>query len=138
MPDNIQNEKEVLNALRKSINYDFENDITDEYIRKFIFGKEGYTQKAIRETNKFPLYFNNIILLVFYYVYSCYRCNMNNGYISLENLTKHNSKRIKKSLESAFVEYPVTLELVQFVLTDIQFELAQGDKSELKSMFSNL
>lgn len=138
MPDNVQSEKDILSGLRKSINYDFENDITDENIRKFIFGKDGYTEKAIRETNKYPQYFNNIILLVFYFVYACYRCSMNNGYVSFEDLKKHNSKRINKSLESAFVEYPVTLELVQFVLTDIQFELAQGEKSELKSMFSNL
>ena len=138
MSDNIQNEKELLKPLRSNIRYVFEKQITDENICQYIFGKKGYTEDAIRETNAYPKYFNNILSLAFYFVYACYRCNLDEGYGEIDDLKSHNAKRIRNSLENALVRYPITADLIQFVLTDIQFELAQGDKSELRGMFRNL
>lgn len=132
------NVNEELKAKRNSLRYIFEKEITDENIRRFIFGTDGYSENAIRKTNVFPQYFNNILTLAFYFVYACYRCDLDNGYGVIDDLTSHNAKRIKKSLEKALVRYPITTDLMQFVLTDIQFELALGDDSELKPMFKNL
>lgn len=134
----MQTDKEKLKEIRAQIRFIFEDQITDENIRQYIFGKKGYSDDAIRETNSYPKYFSNIFSLAFYFVYACYRCDLDNGYGEINNLTKNNSKRIKKSLESAFVNYPVTPDLIQFVLTDIQFELAHGETSELKKMFKHL
>ncbi len=138
MTESVQNTKEILREKRNSLRYVFEKEILDENIKQYIFGAKGYSDDAIRETNAYPNYFNNILSLAFYFVYACYRCDLDNGYGETENLSSHNAKRIKSSLENALVRYPITMDLIQFVLTDIQFELAQGEKSELKRMFKNL
>jgi len=138
MAEMIQNTKEELKAARRALCYTFEQEIVDENIKQYIFGPKGYSEDAIRETNAYPRYFNNILSLAFYYVYACYRCDLDKGYGGIDNLTSHNAKRIKNSLENALIRYPITMDLIQFVLVDIQFELAQGDKSELKRMFKNL
>lgn len=138
MAEMIPGSKEELKEKRNSLRYVFEKEIVDECIKQYIFGPKGYTEDSIRETNAYPRYFNNILSLAFYYVYACYRCDLDNGYGEIDDLTGHNAKRIKNSLENALIRYPITMDLIQFVLTDIQFELAQGDKSELKRMFKNL
>lgn len=136
MAEIIPNTKEELKAVRGELQYVFNNEILDENIKLYIFGPKGYNDDTLRETNAYPRYFNNVLSLAFYYVYACYRCDMDRGYGDMDNLTSHNAKRIKNSLENALVRYPITTDLIQFVLTDIQFELAQGGK--LKEVFSHL
>lgn len=138
MAEMMQNDKVELKEKRNCLRYAFEKEITDENIKQYIFGPKGYNEDAIRETNAYPRYFNNVLSLAFYYVYACYRCDLDNGYGEMDDLSSHNAKRIKNSLENALVRYPITVDLIQFVLVDIQFELAQGEKSELKKMFKNL
>lgn len=128
---------EANNAL-DDLRYIFESEITDENIRRYIFGAKAYKEKILWQTRSYPVYFNNALTLAFYFVYACYRCDMNEGYGDMENLTSHNAKRIKNSLENALVRYPITPELIQFVLTDVQFELAQGDSSKLRNVFTKL
>ena len=128
---------EANNAL-DDLRYIFENEITDENIRRYIFGTKVYKEKILWQTRSYPLYFNNALTLAFYFVYACYRCDMDQGYGDLENLTSHNAKRIKNSLENALIRYPITPELIQFVLTDVQFELAQGESSILRNVFAKL
>ena len=121
-----------------SLRYIFEEEITDNNIRRFIFGTRTYKEKCLWQTRSFPVYFNNALTLAFYFVYACYRQDMNLGYGDMENLDTHNAKRIKNSLENALVRHPITTDLIQFVLTDIQFELAQGESSKLKNILSRL
>ena len=138
MAETMANSKEEIKALRNALRYIFEKEIADENIKQYIFGPKGYSEDALRETNAYPRYFNNVLSLAFYFVYACYRCDMDQGYGDMDNLTSHNAKRIKNSLENALVRYPITAELIQFVLTDIQFELAQGASSKLKNVFVKL
>ncbi len=138
MAEAIASSKEEIKALRNALRYAFEKEIPDENIKQYIFGPKGYSEDAIRETNAYPRYFNNVLSLAFYFVYACYRCDMDQGYGDMDNLTSHNAKRIKNSLENALVRYPITADLIQFVLTDIQFELAQGASSKLKNVFVKL
>lgn len=126
-----------INAL-DSLRYIFEEEITDTNIRRFIFGTKHYKDKLLWQTRSFPIYFNNTLMLAFYFVYACYRHDMDQGFGDMEDLDTHNAKRIKSSLENALVRHPITAELVQFVLTDIQFELAQGESSKLKNILSKL
>lgn len=136
MPENIQNKQELKKNRIKKICGIFERDITDENIRQYIFGKSGYSIDAVCNTSNYVQYIKNVLSLSFYFAYACYRCDMDNTG-DTDNLTKHNSKRIINSLKNAFVRYPITLDLIQFVLTDIQFEL-QGDFSELSDVFGCL
>lgn len=138
MPEEITNTKEEIKALRNALRYTFEKEITDKNIQQYIFGPKGYNEDAIRQTNDYPCYFNNVLSLAFYFIYACYRCDMDRGYGDMDDLTSHNAKRIKNSLENALVRYPITTDLIQFVLTDIQFELAQGDFGKLKKVFVKL
>ncbi len=139
MSETNLNERELRKKRIEKICQIFENDITDENIRQFIFGgKEGYSRDAVMRTDNYVLYMRNVLVLCFYFSYACYKCDMDSDSCDSENLVKHNSKRIINSLKNSFVRYPVTQELIQFVLTDIQFELAQGDFSELLGVFGNL
>lgn len=139
MSENLQNERELIKARRKIVSRYFEEEITDENIRQYIFGKEGYSVNAVRSsTSDYVKYIKNILSLAFYFSYACYRRDIDDSSSDADNLTKHNAKRIINSLQNAFVKFPVTQDLIQFVLTDIQFELAQGDFSELRGVFGRL
>ena len=136
MAENIQNERQLRKERMGIIRSILERDITDENIRQYIFGSEDL-EEAIVNTNNYVQYIKNVLSLTFYFSYACYRYDMDQGNNISEKLSKHNSRRIIKSLRDAFGRYPITHELIQFVLTDIQFDLAQGD-SELKKVFGDL
>lgn len=136
VPENVQNPQELKRNRIKKICELFEKDITDENIRQYIFGKAGYSIDAVCNTNNYVQYIKNVLSLSFYFTYACYRCDMDNAG-ETDTLTKHNSKRIINSLKNAFVKYPITHDLIQFVLTDIQFEL-QSSFSELSDVFGYL
>lgn len=136
MAESIMNEQELRRNIIMQICEKFENEITDENIRKYIFDKEGFSIDAVCNTSNYVQYMKNILSLSFYFAYFCYKWGTDNTE-DLDNLTKHNSKRIINSLKNAFVKYPITLDLIQFVLTDIQFEL-QSESSELSNVFGHL
>lgn len=135
MAENIQNERLLRKERIGNIRDILQRDVTDENIRRYIFGSEDL-EDAIVNTNNYVQYIKNVLSLTFYFSYACYRFDMDEGGNITEKLTKHNSRRIIKSMRDAFVRYPVTQELIQFILTDIQFDLAQG--GELKKVFGNL
>ena len=135
MAENIQNERLLRRERMNNIRSILERDVTDENIRQYIFGSEDL-EDAIVNTNNYVQYIKNVLSLSFYFSYACYRFDMDEGDNLSERLTKHNSRRIIKSMRDAFVRYPVTQELIQFILTDIQFDLAQ--RGELKQVFGNL
>ncbi len=127
-----------LNEVRSLLRYSFETEITDDNIRRFIFGKHGYTESVIKETNSFPLFFKNILILSFYFAYACYQCDLNEGYDDLQDLKGHVASRVKRYLEDTLVKNQITMSLVEFVLADIQTDLSLGEKSELKASLFNL
>lgn len=114
-----------------------ERNVCDN-IKTYIFGGT----KVVRYTKRisdYVVYINNIFSLAFIFAYGCLRCD-NDRFSKPINLevTKQSSLRIINSLRKAYVQYPVTSELIQFVLTDIQFEMKLGEGSELIEMFQNM
>lgn len=140
MDEKTQNELQEQKRLTRQLERLLEDEIVDSNIRRYIFGEddlEELTEECLYEYRQFPLYMKNALSLTFYFSYACYRYDMDHGDMDSEKMSKHNSKRVIKSLKDAFVRYPATQELIQFVLTDIQFDLAQG-KGELKDVFGDL
>lgn len=140
MDERNQNEIQEQKRLTRQIERLLEDEIVDSNIRRYIFGEddlEELVDETLREYRQFPIYMKNALSLTFYFSYACYRYDMDYGDMDSEKMTKHNSKRVIKSLKDAFVRYPATQELVQFVLTDLQFDLAQGN-GELKDVFGDL
>lgn len=140
MDEKTTNEAQEQKRLTRQIVRLLEDEITDSNILRYIFGTDDLDELA-EETlygyRQFPLYMKNALSLTFYFSYACYRYDMDYGNMDSEKMSKHNSKRVIKSLKDAFVRYPATQELIQFVLTDIQFDLAQGN-GELKEVFGDL
>ena len=135
-----EKQKALLKEYRKEIISLF-RDISDINIRRYILGcsdDEDELRDAISDISQYVQYMKNVMSLSFYFAYACYRCDADSEESIAEQLSKHNAKRIINSLKYTFIKYPVTPDLIQFVLTDIQFELAQGSGSELKEMCRNL
>ncbi len=134
------NEVQEQKRLTRQIVRLLEDEITDSNILHYIFGTddiEELAEETLYSYRQFPLYMKNALSLTFFFSYACYRYDIDYGNMDSEKMSKHNSKRVIKSLKDAFVRYPATQELIQFVLTDIQFDLAQG-QGELKDVFGDL
>lgn len=131
---------EELKAARASLYDIFENEITDENIQKIIFGNEGYSQKILKDTNAYPLYFKNILFLTYYYILACYQRDMRMGpqQSTIREVDNHLAERIKKYLGETLSVNSITMDLVDFVLADVQQELALGNKSNLRIMLRHL
>lgn len=133
---------EELIKKRKLLKGIFNNDITDPLIRTVIFGENIDTEedlgRILKDTKMYPAYFKNILFLAFYYVYSCYRYDLENDNSVASNVKNHVALRIKKYLDETLSSNSVTMELVEFVLVDIQNELCLGEKSDLKPMLEKL
>ena len=139
MDEKVTKRKSQASVLREQIERLLEDVIDDSNIRRYIFGKDDIEdiQDLLYEYNRYPEFMKNTLSLAFYFSYACYRYDMDYGDMEAENMSKHNSKRVIKSLKDAFVRYPVTQDLIQFVLTDIQFDLAQGN-GEMRDLFGDL
>ncbi len=137
MSDIIDNE--IANQddiIEKIFNY-VERNITDEGIRQFIFGKRGLSWNAICTTSNYIEYIKRVLNLSFFYAYACYKYDLANGEKS-DKVSGSNAKRVIKNLSEAYAKTPVTQELVQYVLLDIQFDLELGRDSELKGIFGKM
>ena len=130
--------KAELKRIRAQLQYVFEDEITDENIRHFIFGKYGYDLKTIKATNEFPKYFKNILTLTYFFAFACYQRDLNEGFGDMDNVKGHVALRVKRYLEDSLATNPITMSLIEFVLSDIQTDLALGGSSELNATFSNL
>lgn len=118
-----------------SIRNFFENDICDN-MKLFILG--GTNVKRLCQPPSYMSCINNIFTLAFIFAYGCLKCDINSDEPISENVSSQSSLRIINSLKKAYSQYPVTPELVQFVLTDIQFEMLQDEDSELYEIFKRL
>ena len=115
----------------------FDEEIKDEGIRQFILGEKGFSVKTIFSVNSYIKYIKNVLNLTFFFAYACYKNDMENNERA-KKVKRSNSKRVIKSLSDVFVKTPVTQELIQFVLADIQFDLVLGSSSELRKIFGNM
>ncbi len=119
----------------------FRNDIVDPNIRYYIFNSTE-TRKCTRKVPDYVSYINNAMRLAFVFAYGCFRIDTVwvNRYGELESSCEKAEKtgalRIINSLKKAYVQYPLTPDLIEFVLTDIQFDMMQGRDSELAEVFS--
>lgn len=124
-------------------NQTFKDKIPDKGIRNFI-------AETILGMNKFSSALNyyeamdNIITLAFLYSFSCYLELRNSSYNKegkenkIDKYLKNgnaNSKRVIRIFEKIYTDHPITDELVQFVLLDIQFDLLSGSESKLRTFF---
>lgn len=115
----------------------FRNKITDPNIRFYIFNSTE-NRKCANKVTDYVSYINNIMKLAFVFAYGCFRIDYIVEPFCCEKATKTGSLRIINSLKKAFVQYPATPDLIEFVLTDIQFDMMQGGKSELYDVFNAL
>ena len=115
----------------------FATKIDDPNIRKFIFNATGY-KKCSRSVPEYVGYINNIMKLAFVFAYGCFRTDYIVEPFCCEKAKKTGSLRIINCLKKAYSQYPVTSDLIQFVLTDIQFDMIQGKGSELSDVFYHM
>lgn len=123
---------------------DFQSLIPDEGIRNYIV--EGLGSNPFNNNLDYYTIFNNIINLAFMYAFSCYT-DLRNRNISIGNnvgiLDKcirngnANSLRVIRTMEKIYKSYPITNELIQFVLLDIRFDFILGEESRLMDYFPN-
>lgn len=108
-----------------------------ENMQRYILGGT----KVSRYVNQIPnyvVYINNVLSLAFIFARGCLRSDIDSEKPISQSVSKQSSFRIINSLQKAYVQYPVTSELIQFVLSDIQFEMLNGPTGELYEMFENL
>ena len=119
----------------------FRNDIVDPNIRYYIFNSTE-TKKCTRKVPDYVSYINNAMRLAFVFAYGCFRIDsvwvdrFGEPDSCCERAEKTGALRIINSLKKAYVQYPLTPDLIEFVLTDIQFDMMQGRDSELCEVFS--
>lgn len=130
-------EKQELAARIEYIGKFFEKNVGDN-LKTYIFGGTKVS-RYVKRVSDYVVYMNNIFSLAFIFARGCLRCDNDSDLPIHSRATKQSSLRIINSLRKAYVQYPATSELVQFVLSDIQFEMMQGPNgSELYELFENM
>ncbi len=119
---------------------EFESLIVDDTIKEFIFGDINFDE-CLRNIRSYPLYMNNCLTLAYIYVYSCYSqmveysdendIDFKNFIINKDN----NNARVLNSLKKTYVQYPLTPDLIQFVILDLQFDMLPGAPQNLNRVF---
>lgn len=121
---------------------EFSRLIPDEGIRNYL--TENLGSEPFGSNLNYYTVFGNILNLAFMYAFSCYVDLRNRNDPSRDKAGAFdrclrngnaNSLRVMRTLEKVFAEYPVTNELIQFVLTDIQFDFMLGEESRLMDYF---
>ncbi len=112
----------------------FTTKIDDDNIRQYIFNSSDF-KRCAKKVPDYVAYIDNILSLAFIFAYGCFRMDYQMEPFTCESAKKPSSLRIINSLKKAYIQYPVTSDLIQFVLTDIQFDMAQGANSELYDVF---
>ena len=135
MMDPIQ-EKQQFNMRIKKITKIFDTEIDDDNIREFIFDDTD-VRRCVRNLSGYVSFINNILTLAFIFAHGCYHADLSRLEPKSLSAEKHSSLRIINSLRKAYAQYPATAELMQFVLTDIQFDVL-SEKSELADIFNCL
>ncbi len=107
-------------------------------ITKYVLGSSKVS-RCVKVIRDYPAYFNNIFSLAFIFAYGCLRYDNDCVYPPKnESFTNQNSVRIVNSLKKAYGQYPVNSDLIQFVLSDIQFEMLQSDDRKAYEVFGQI
>ena len=111
---------------------EFESLIPDKGIRDYITCGLDEDNLLSEVANFVPIY-HNIINLAFTYAFSCYLDLKNNSgdgsKLNIELCNKKsnaNSQRVIRTMNHIYSRYPLSSELMQFVLSDIYYDFIQG------------
>ena len=122
---------------------EFERLIPDAGIRKYLSGAADEDSFLDNLIEYVPLY-QKIFNLAFVYAFSCYLDLKNNSLdgktANLEECIKKgnsNSQRVIRTMQNIYTRYPLSSELMQFVLADIHYDFIQGENACLKRYFPN-
>ena len=124
---------------------DLQRLIPDDGLRNYIV-ENTWGDDPFGEAKNYYIMMDAIVNLSFIYSFSCYT-DMRNRNVSIDgelgDLDKcirngnANSLRVIKTFDKIYSEYPISNELIQFVLFDIQFDFLLGEESKLISCFPN-
>lgn len=108
----------------------YKHYIVDKNIWLYIFNKEN---PRLDSADSLLRCINNTVNLTFIYVFSCIREASKNGDIEERiNTFNPNAKRAIKTITRIYNGLDISFELMNYVLTDVQFDLSLGDASCLK------
>jgi len=131
-----------VNELIQETIAEFERLVPDKGMRDYITND---IRNPFNNLNNFGRLYNNVVNLAFTYAFSCFHDLANRNYAEngtgildqCRNSGNANSLRVLNTMEKVYREYPLTNELIQFVLLDVYFDFYLGGKSRLKSYFPN-
>lgn len=122
---------------------EFERLIPDKGIRDYLTTGIDRDNMLAEVLDFVPLY-QNIINLAFIYAFSCYLDLKNNSQdgeiLNLEKAKKKanaNTQRVLRTMEHIYGRYPLSFDLIQFILADIHYDFIQGDTACLYKFFPN-
>jgi len=120
---------------------DFKKLVPDEGIRKYILNDLDEDEVFSDFINYIKIY-QNTINLAFIYAFSCYLDLKNNldtpAGARLDECIRYgnsNSLRVIRTMQNIYKKYPLTNELMQFVLADIYYDFIQGENACLQDFF---
>lgn len=123
----------------------FQHEITDSNIRHFVFGQKVSDDEKLKnillDTKQFPRYFKNMMILAFYYVYACYRYDvddMNRIMGKVNTARTSEAERFRVEMQKTLSTSDINMGLIAFVLTEVQLELDHGEQSHLAAMLGGL
>ena len=123
--------------------HEFERLVPDAEIRKYLSGDID-EDNFLSEVSDFVPIYQNAINLAFVYAFSCYLDLKNNSNDKKANnleacirKSNSNSQRVIRTMQNIYTRYPLSLELMQFVLADIHYDFIQGENACLKKYFPN-
>lgn len=105
--------------------------IRDRKIWLYIFGKE---KPDFDNAQSYYRYINNTINLAFVYAFSCVKemYNIVEDIEEKKKLFNPNAKRAIKNIDRIYNGFDVNYELINYIMLDVQFDLALGAESCLK------
>ena len=122
---------------------ELESLVPDRKIREYLTSGLDEDTLLSSISDYVPMY-QNIINLAFVYAFSCYLDLKNNSNERLESKLDEcvkkgnsNSLRVIRTMQNIYKKYPLSAELIQFVLADIHYDFIQGENACLKKFFPN-
>lgn len=124
---------------------DLKRLIPDDGIRNYIV-ENTWGDDPFGDAKNYYIMMDAIVNLSFIYSFSCFidvrnRNVSTKGELGILDKCIHNgnanSLRVIRTLDKIFSDYPISNELIQFVLFDIQFDFLLGEESKLTNYFPN-
>lgn len=120
---------------------DFKSMVPDEGMRKYLTYGVIDEDSWFNDTSSYVNVYQNMVSLAFIYAFSCYldlKNNLDSKEARLESCIREgnsNSQRVIRTMDNIYKKYPLTQELMQFVLADIHYDFIQGESACLQSFF---